>query len=688
MATPSMAITLNSNTTPIKQEHQHSSPPPPQQPPVVKTDPPDLLIEIAQQSPSTPKEPQFLKSINDLTNLSAAIDTFKRRYDELQSHLNFIDNAITARSNELEQKTQRLQQTQTEKAKTPSPEIVAEMTKVTETETAAAAAPATEKPEIRSLCQMMCGRGLRKYIVSNLASVEKLREEVPAALKCAPKPAKLVLDCIGRFYLQGSKAYEKESPMITGREASILVLEFFLLISDHENAMEAAVKKEAEQVAVAWRKRLISEGGVRNSGEIDAKGLLLLIGGFGIPKLFSDEDVFDLVKLSNSRQFADLVRRSRSLVTRVTDIIEGMMKKGMKIEAVDVACIFGIEDKFPAQNLLTLILQESREPLKGRKRKANNSPAIQLEKEAKEKQLIALKSVVKFLEEHQLDPTKLLPGWQLEEKTTELEKDIADLNKKIGKLPLSKRPENVNEVTNYWKSQEIKRRRLAEKGSPLISPGVRLPDQIAASYMNGQSSYNSVMRLNGGFPGHVNNYPAGTSAMYGSSIGPFPENVLGTSASGIGLSAAYGGSAGVHRDVLVDGTRQIKGGNVPQYAWHRAGDTALNDGSVGHWHPASGLFGQSSSIQGFGGLLNSPPAVAANGSSAPDLYGFADAPSLAAKQGAASDLYGFADAPTVASSQTAASNLYRFPGAVAFGSTRHTGPLPRGLGSHHSSYMR
>lgn len=55
------------------------------------------------------------------------------------------------------------------------------------------------------------------------------------------------------------------------------------------------------------------------------------------------------------------------------------MKKGMKIEAVDVACIFGIEDKFPAQNLLTLILQESREPLKGRKRKANNSPAIHLE---------------------------------------------------------------------------------------------------------------------------------------------------------------------------------------------------------------------------------------------------------------------------------------------------------------------
>ncbi|KAJ6688505.1 FRIGIDA-LIKE PROTEIN 3-RELATED [Salix koriyanagi] len=364
-----------------------------------------------------------------------------------------------------------------------------------------------------------------------------------------------------------------------------------------------------------------------------------------------------------------------------------MMKKGMKVEAVDVACIFGIEDKFPVQKLLTLVLQESREPSEGRKRKANNSPSIHLQKEAKEKQLIALKSVVKFLEEHQLDPTKLLPGWQLQEKTIELEKDIVDLNKKIGKLPLSKRPENVNEVTNYWKSQEIKRRRFAEKGSPLISPGVGLADQIAASYMDGQSSYNSVMRLNGGFPGHVNNYSAGTSAMYGSSLGPFPKNVPGTSASGIGLSAAYGGSAGVHRDMLVDGTGQIKGGNVPHYAWHRAGDTALNDGSVGHWHHASGLFGKSQSIEGFAGLLNSPPA-AANGSSTPDLYGFADAPSLTARQSAASDLYGFADAPTVTANHIAASGLYRFPDAVAYGSTRRTGPFPPGLGSLHSSYKR
>ncbi|KAF9668142.1 hypothetical protein SADUNF_Sadunf15G0097700 [Salix dunnii] len=671
MAAPSMAITRNSNTALIKQEPQHSSPPPP------------------QQSPSPPTEPQFLKSIGDLTSLSAAIDTFKQRFDELQNHLNFIDKAITARSNELEEKTQQLQQTQTEKGKTPLPQNVTETTKVTETETgtAAAAAPATEKPEVRSLCQMMCGRGLRKYIVSNLANVEKLREEVPAALKCAPKPAKLVLDCIGRFYLQGSKAYEKESPMITGREASILVLEFFLLIGDHENAMEDAVKKEAEQVAIAWRKRLISEGGVRNSGEIDAKGLLLLIGGFGIPRLFSDEDVFDLVNLSKSRQFAGVVRRSRFLVTRVTDIIEGMMKKGMKVEAVDVACIFGIEDKFPAQKLLTLVLQESRESLEGRKRKANNSPAIHLQKEAKEKQLITLKSVVKFLEEHQLDPRKLLPGWQLQEKIIELEKDIVDLNKKIGKLPLSKKPENVNEVTNYWRSQEIKRRRFSEKGSPLISPGVGLPDQIAASYMDGQSSHNSVMRLNSGFPGHVNNYPAGTSVLYGSSLGPFPKNVPGTSASGIGLSAAYGGSAGLHRDMLVDGTGKIKGGNVAHYAWHRAGDTALNDGSVGHWHHAPGLFGKSQSIEGFAGLLNSPPA-AANGSSAPDLYGFADAPSLTARQSAASDLYGFADAPTVTANHIAASGLYRFPDAVAYGSTRHTGPFPPGLGSHHSSYKR
>lgn len=50
------------------------------------------------------------------------------------------------------------------------------------------------------------------------------------------------------------------------------------------------------------------------------------------------------------------------------------MKKGMHVEAVDVAVIFGMEDKFSPQTILTTFLRESKEMLKRAKREANNSP--------------------------------------------------------------------------------------------------------------------------------------------------------------------------------------------------------------------------------------------------------------------------------------------------------------------------
>lgn len=372
------------------------------------------------------------------------------------------------------------------------------------------------------------------------------------------------------------------------------------------------------------------------------------------------------------------------------------MKNGMKVEAVDVACTFGIEDKFPAQKILTSFLQES-EALKNRRIEANNSPMLLVwgilhfnfkmwiqssvmltvdfyddlsQKEAHEKHLASLKSVMKFLEDRKLDHTKLLPDWQFKEKIMKLENDIADLNKKIDDKMMSKRKADENELLNNLKIQDTKRQRFTAKGSPLISStSVGLHDPRAASHVDGQSSYNGSVRINlldGGFSGRVINYPAAPSIQYVSGAGSLPENVFGTMSggggvmhtTGVGLSAVYGmpsagSSAAVHRDMLIDGAGPIMGKSGPPYGWHGLRDGPLHEVSLGQIRqPASSLYGPSPSIEGFAGLPNSPPAIAANGGSASDLYGFADA-----------------------------------VGDSAYSSTRRTGPLPPVVGSHHSSYM-
>ena len=267
-----------------------------------------LVKEEAGESldESQKQKSEFMKSVVELDGLSIAIHSFTRRLDELQKHLEFIENTIESRSKQL----LLIENT--------NPVVVETITEEGgegegEGEEVVPSSRGT-KSEVEYLCEMMCSRSLRKYIVSNMSDEARLREEVPAALKFAPKPAKLVLDCIGRFYLQGSKAYTKNSPMIPARQASLLILEFFLL-SDCESLNEKE-KDEAHSAALAWRKRLVTEGGLSRATPIDATGLLLFIASFGIPSRFSNQDLRDLILLT-TQNISTALRRSPLLLARI-----------------------------------------------------------------------------------------------------------------------------------------------------------------------------------------------------------------------------------------------------------------------------------------------------------------------------------------------------------------------------------
>lgn len=291
-------------------------------------------------SESEPQKPQFqfqfpkVSYVDELGSLSSAIRTFQCRFHELQDHLLSIHNAIVSSSNSHHQ---TLSVTDTKIANSSAAVVNAEngghplphphphphpvsspSPRSNDPETCAkeSTEKQSESSELEHLCQTMCSRGLRKYIVSNLSDLAKLRHEVPVALKCAPNPAKLVFDCIGRFYLQGSKAYTKDSPMIPARQASILILELFLLSGAAENTqIEPSLKVEADLAAIAWRKRLVSETGSCQASDIDARGLLLFLASFGIPTVFTNDDLRDLLRSSNSKGISNALRRSRALFT-------------------------------------------------------------------------------------------------------------------------------------------------------------------------------------------------------------------------------------------------------------------------------------------------------------------------------------------------------------------------------------
>nr|AEM06802.1 FRIGIDA [Arabidopsis thaliana] len=495
---PTVAAQPTTTANPLLQRHQ-SEQRRRELPKIVETESTSMDITIGQS-----KQPQFLKSIDELAAFSVAVETFKRQFDDLQKHIESIENAIdsklesngvvlAARNNNFHQPML-----------SPPRNNVSVETTVTVSQPSQEIVPETSnKPEGGRMCELMCSKGLRKYIYANISDQAKLMEEIPSALKLAKEPAKFVLDCIGKFYLQGRRAFTKESPMSSARQVSLLILESFLLMPDRGKGkvkIESWIKDEAETAAVAWRKRLMTEGGLAAAEKMDARGLLLLVACFGVPSNFRSTDLLDLIRMSGSNEIAGALKRSQFLVPMVSGIVESSIKRGMHIEALEMVYTFGMEDKFSAALVLNSFLKMSKESFERAKRKAQSPLAF---KEAATKQLAVLSSVMQCMETHKLDPAKELPGWQIKEQIVSLEKDTLQLDKEMEEKARSLSLMEEAALAKRMYNQQIKRPRL----SPMEMPPVT------------SSSYSPIYR-DRSFPSQRDDDQDEISALVSSYLGP------------------------------------------------------------------------------------------------------------------------------------------------------------------------
>ncbi|KAL5717552.1 hypothetical protein ACHQM5_010536 [Ranunculus cassubicifolius] len=359
------------------------------------------------------KLPPSLKSMKEMFGLSAALSTFTSQFIDLQKHMEYIEQSID-----------NLYKKQRHKESQGAGVSISSTPAASMKESSGKREPFKES--FQRFCKNNATKDLRRYVTVNMSDVEKLKEEATTALKCAPNPAKLILGCIGRFYVQGKKAFTKGSPMMGNRQACLLLLEFFLLI-DCTN-IEKSTKDEAEEAANAWRKRLITEGGLSKACKEDARGLLLLVAGYGIPSSFENQDLTELIRLSNVKEISSALQRSRALLSKIPVIIRALVKQRMGCVAVEVAYAFGLQEEFPPETILSSFLKESQQLWESSKRKSQNTPWAL--KEANEKQLACFETVKQCLENYKIDPSKL-PGWNIDTKIANLEKVISDLNKEI-----------------------------------------------------------------------------------------------------------------------------------------------------------------------------------------------------------------------------------------------------------------
>ncbi|CAJ1948751.1 unnamed protein product [Sphenostylis stenocarpa] len=298
-------------------------------------------------------------------------------------------------------------------------------------------------PELLKLCKEMDAAGLHKFISDNRKNLAAVREEIPHALRASPNAACLVLDSLEGFYCTevSNQDVKKDANLLGLRRTCIMLMEclcdFLSNSNSVSNVISEDIKDRAKAVAEEWKPRLDAlDMDASNGNSLEAHAFLQLLASFGIASGFNEEELSRLIPMvSRRRQTADLCR-CLELSEKMPGVIEVLVNNGRQIDAVNLAFAFELTEQFSPIPLLKSYLKDARKtssPVKS----VNSSPTSQID--VNERELIALKAVIKCIEDHKLDDQ--YPLDPLQKRVTQLEKAKAD-KKRVTEAtkPQPKRP--------------------------------------------------------------------------------------------------------------------------------------------------------------------------------------------------------------------------------------------------------
>lgn len=295
-------------------------------------------------------------------------------------------------------------------------------------------------PQLVKLCQEMDSEGLHKFISDNRKNLAAVREEIPIALKTATDPASLVLDSLNGFYcMEGSNLDGKKDANLLGlRRTCIMLMECLsIFLSSASNIITEDIKERARDIAEDWKPKLDDlDVDANNGNSLEAHAFLQLLATFGVDSDFDQEDLLKLVPMvSRRRQTADLCR-CLGLSEKMPGVINVLLNNGRQIDAVNLAFEFGLTEQFSPVSLLKSYLIEAKK-VSSPVRNGNTSSTVQ--NEVNERELTALKAVIKCIEDHKLE--QQYPLDPLQKRVLQLEKAKADKKRatEVAK-PQPKRP--------------------------------------------------------------------------------------------------------------------------------------------------------------------------------------------------------------------------------------------------------
>lgn len=337
-------------------------------------------------------------------------------------------------------------------------------------ETADAGTSSVVRPELRSLCEMIDGFGLTKFLVDNWDEDAPPNLELSAAIRCSPDPATMVLDAIQGWNHTHTPSSGKSLDV---RRVFVLLMEALIEINAN---VTVNMSERAKKMARDWKTKI-------NKKPFEALLFLHLVAAFELGPEFSSDELFDyLFMIARYKQSTSVCNKVGLDRARVGKLIKKLLDYGKPIVAVRFMYECGgmTDGGFQPIPILKSYIKDCRES--AHKLCAEDDYSLKSQNIATDKEVSALRAVVKIIKAHNLESE--FCEEKVEERVEELEKQKAQRKRSTSNNPQQvpqkkgrKRPRDRN-GTAPSQQQSFARPEATQRGLQLNAFGLVLP------YMN------------------------------------------------------------------------------------------------------------------------------------------------------------------------------------------------------------
>ncbi|XP_062077651.1 FRIGIDA-like protein 1 [Humulus lupulus] len=484
------------------------------------------------------KKENLKKAFDELQPHSSLIPSFSLTWSDLDSHFSSIQNSLNQKfqtlktldfpSNHLSSSPNST----THPSADPSSSPLSVKEKRADSVSNGVPDFVPPRPELIAFCKKMDGLGLRKYVSETTKDRNEIRVELPGAIRLAPDPAAMILDAMEGFFRPNEKNKgDKDLELSSVRRSCVLLLEKLSVVSPN---VGIETKDKAKTLALEWK-------GKMNTGDdenpLESLGFLHFVSVYGLVSEFNmDELVDNFVIIARYRQAVDLCRKI-GLTDKVDDLIHKLVKKGKQLLAIKFIFEYELTDKFPPVPLLKDYVKESKKIAKKVCKEGKNS--LKSLNEAATKEISALKSVIKVIEERKLESE--YPQEFHEKRIEQLEKQKASRTRPPA-APAANPTLPQHQLAREKQKQQSGNKRPRPDGS-LGSTAAPVTFRAANSTISSyQQSHLQPTHLS---PDGSTSYASSSAALYGMpGLVPPPAAFAGSSAGTLGLAGALMGFTG------------------------------------------------------------------------------------------------------------------------------------------------